>query len=34
MPAIKSAVELELMRQMKTTLDPLNILNPGRVLPL
>ena len=34
MPAIKSAVELDLMRQMKTTLDPLNILNPGRVLPL
>ncbi len=34
MPAIKSAVELDLMRQMKTTLDPLNILNPGRVLAL
>jgi FAD/FMN-containing dehydrogenase len=33
MPAIKSAVELDLMRQMKAALDPCNILNPGRVLP-
>ena len=33
MPAIKSAVELEMMRGLKRMLDPNNILNPGRVLP-
>lgn len=33
MPAIKSAVELEMMRGLKRLLDPNNILNPGRVLP-
>ena len=29
----KSAVELELMRALKRTLDPRNIMNPGKVLP-
>lgn len=29
----KSAVELEMMRALKTTFDPLNIMNPGKVLP-
>lgn len=29
----RSAVELDLMRRLKTVLDPLGILNPGRVLP-
>ena len=33
MPAIKSAVELEMMRQLKALFDPKGILNPGRVLP-
>jgi FAD/FMN-containing dehydrogenase len=28
----RTAVELELMRRLKATLDPRNILNPGRVL--
>ena len=34
MPKIKSPVELEMMRSLKHMLDPNNILNPGRVLPL
>jgi FAD/FMN-containing dehydrogenase len=34
MPKIKSPVELEMMRSLKHVLDPNNILNPGRVLPL
>ncbi|MCP5266288.1 MAG: FAD-binding oxidoreductase [Burkholderiaceae bacterium] len=29
----KSPVELELMRRIKTVLDPLGIMNPGKVLP-
>ncbi|HUD90104.1 FAD-binding oxidoreductase, partial [Sphingobium sp.] len=29
----KSQVELELMWQVKQALDPLNLLNPGKVLP-
>jgi len=29
----KSAAEIELMKSVKTTLDPKNILNPGKVLP-
>ncbi len=29
----KTALELELMRMIKRTLDPRNILNPGKVLP-
>jgi FAD/FMN-containing dehydrogenase len=29
----KSAVELRLMAQLKATLDPLGLMNPGRVLP-
>lgn len=34
MPRIKGAVELDLMRALKRTLDPNNILSPGRLLPL
>jgi FAD/FMN-containing dehydrogenase len=33
MTEIKSSVELDLMRSMKSVLDPHGILNPGRVLP-
>ena len=33
MPAIKTPVELEMMRSLKRLFDPNNILNPGRVLP-
>ena len=33
MSRIKSPVELEMMRQLKTLFDPKGILNPGRVLP-
>jgi FAD/FMN-containing dehydrogenase len=33
MTAIKSPVELAMMRQLKSAFDPNNILNPGRVLP-
>jgi FAD/FMN-containing dehydrogenase len=33
MTAIKSPVELAMMRELKKTFDPNNILNPGRVLP-
>jgi FAD/FMN-containing dehydrogenase len=33
MARYKSEVELDVMRSMKDTLDPKNILNPGRVLP-
>ncbi len=29
----KSAAEIELMKSLKTALDPKNILNPGKVLP-
>src|SRR6185295_15955976 len=29
----KSAAEIELMRALKRTLDPNNILNPGKLLP-
>ncbi len=29
----KSAVEIELMRALKRTLDPKNIMNPGKVVP-
>lgn len=33
MTAIKSPVEIEMMRGLKRMFDPNNILNPGRVLP-
>jgi FAD/FMN-containing dehydrogenase len=33
MRKIKSPVELEMMRGLKRMFDPLNILNPGKVLP-
>ncbi|WP_421693484.1 FAD-binding oxidoreductase [Aestuariivirga sp.] len=33
MPAIKSPVELRMMRDLKKMFDPNHILNPGRVLP-
>jgi len=32
LPRYKSAVEMELMRQLKRTLDPNGIMNPGKVL--
>jgi FAD/FMN-containing dehydrogenase len=34
MPHIKSPVELGMMQSLKRMLDPNNILNPGRVIPL
>jgi FAD/FMN-containing dehydrogenase len=30
----KSPVEMDLMRRLKRTLDPRNILNPGKVVTL
>lgn len=32
LPTVKSPVEIALMRQLKAMLDPLNIMNPGKVL--
>ncbi len=32
LPAVKSSVEIGLMRQVKAMLDPLGIMNPGKVL--
>jgi len=29
----KNPLALALMRQIKQTLDPLNIMNPGKILP-
>jgi FAD/FMN-containing dehydrogenase len=29
----KSAVEIDVMRALKRTLDPKNILNPGKLIP-
>jgi D-lactate dehydrogenase (cytochrome) len=33
MKQYKSPVELNLMRTIKTTLDPQGLFNPGKVLP-
>jgi len=32
LPAVKDKVAIELMRQLKSMLDPLGIMNPGKVL--
>jgi D-lactate dehydrogenase (cytochrome) len=32
LPSVKDPVAIELMRSLKAMLDPLNILNPGKVL--
>jgi len=34
LPVTRSAAEIELMKTLKRTLDPLNILNPGKVISL
>jgi FAD/FMN-containing dehydrogenase len=34
LPRYKSAVEMDLMRTLKRTLDPKSILNPGKILAL
>ena len=33
LPGVKDPVELQLMRQIKDTLDPKGLMNPGKVLP-
>ena len=32
LPEVKDKVAIELMRAIKSTLDPLGIMNPGKVL--
>jgi FAD/FMN-containing dehydrogenase len=32
LPRVKSAVEMDLLRRIKSALDPNGILNPGKVL--
>jgi FAD/FMN-containing dehydrogenase len=34
MVEIKSEIELNMMRDLKRLYDPLNIMNPGKVIPL
>jgi FAD/FMN-containing dehydrogenase len=34
LPRYKSAVEMDLMRALKRTLDPKNILNPGKLVAI
>jgi D-lactate dehydrogenase (cytochrome) len=32
LPGVKDKVAMDVMRSIKTMLDPLNIMNPGKVL--
>ncbi|MBL8672748.1 MAG: hypothetical protein JNK11_18965, partial [Alphaproteobacteria bacterium] len=33
LPAFKAPIEIELMRGIKALLDPLGLMNPGKVVP-